>query len=412
MKKEKQAIFNILSKNVKNAFGNDEAGQKAAEAVIELAQSMVDDPDNEFTLADLETKIKEAIDSYKVSANAEIEERIHNAIELKMKTIANVAGKSTLSKEVKNEAARAILNARSGEEVANALAEVAKKNGISGLTFADVIDYSLADKFGNENALFAKLHKTEVNKFFYVAEDMTTAAAIAKQHVKGAAKDIEALTAEGKTMTPKMIYKIQQIDVEDMLRLKKAGREAALVAWITEELRRVLTNTEVMALLVGDTVNPVGKRVTSFETIKKNASDLFTIVATAAGAMPTVAEVRAARDAMYNPNGLEVIAVANAKTFTALANYHYAAGGDDYFRADNDLAGQLGVDGLYRTGLLADGEVILITPDEYWVHNEGEVEVAYDKWENNLHNWQYERMDCGAIHGLLSTAYIKPTPAA
>lgn len=408
MKKEKQAIYNILSKNVKNAFGADEAGQKAAEAILELVQTMMDDPENEFTLADLETKIKEQIDALKIS-DKEIEERVHNAVELKMKAISNVAGKSSISKEVKNAAARAILNAHSPQEVTDGLARVAKENGISGLTFADVVDYDLADKFGNENALFAKLRKTEVNKFFYIKEDMSTAAAIAKQHVKGATKDIEALTAEGKTMTPKMVYKIQQIDVEDMLRLRKAGREAALVAWITDELRRVLTNTEVMAMLVGDNVNPVGKRVTSFETIKKDASDLFTIVKTAAGAMPTVAEVRDARDSMYNPNGLEVLAIANAKTFTSLANYHYGQGSDDYFRPDADLAGQLGVDGIYRSNLLADGEVILITPDEYWVHNEGEVEVAYDKWENNQHNWQYERMDCGAIHGLLSTAYIKPT---
>lgn len=406
MKKE---ILNILTKNVKNAFSNDEAGQNAAEAILELATAMIEDKENEFTLADLEARIKETIESYKVKMDTEIEERVHNAVELKMKTIANVAGKSTLSKEVKNAAARAILNAHSAEEVKNGLEKVAKENGISGLTFADVIDYSLADKFGNENALFAKFHKSEANKLFYVEEDMTVAGAIAKQHTKGAAKDIETLTAEGKTMTPKMVFKRQKIDVEDWLRLKKAGREDALLGWAVEELRRVLTNTEVMAILIGDNVNPVGKRLTSFETIKRESSNIWTIVKVAAEAMPKVAEVREAADILYNPNGYEVVAVANKKTFTALANYHYAEGGDDYFREDSVLASQLGADSLYKTNLLADGEVILLIPEEYWVHNEGEIEVAYDVWENNEHNVQYERMDCGAIHGLLSTAYIKPT---
>lgn len=404
---DKKKVFNILSKNVKNAFSQDEAGQKAAEAILELVQSMIES-EEEFTLADVEEKIKEAIKAVAPEAPAAVEERINNIVEAKLKAIKNVASKG-ITKEVKNAAAKVILNARSAEDVKEGLARVAKENGISGLTFADVVDYNLADKFGDENALFAKLHKSEINKFFYVSETMATATALAKQHTKGAEKDIQSLTAEGKTMTPKMIFKRQQVDVEDMLRLKKAGREAELVSWITAELRRVLTNTEVMAILVGDTVNPSGKRITSFETIKKSESDIWTIVKTAAAAMPTVAEVRDAVDGLYNPNGYEVVAVMNKKTQTALAGYLFASGGDRYFRSAEELAGQIGVSIVYNTNLVADGEVVILIPEEYYVHNEGEVEVAYDQWENNKHNFQYERMDCGAIHGLLSTAYVEPT---
>lgn len=407
MKKKVLNANQVLA--IKNAFSAD--GQAAADAIIAAIEAMGSEEGSELTADDVEKKVNEVIANLK-DIPAPIQEMVSNAIELKMKAVANTFSKQGISREVKNQAAQAILNAHSADEVRDGLNAVAVKNGINGLTFADVVDYSIADKFGDENALFSKLRKVEITKFFYSEEDMKSKTAIAKKHTKGAEKAIETIIAKGKTMTPEMVYKRQQIDVADMIRLKKAGRDLDLIAYITEELRRVLTNTEVMAILVGDTVNDAKDRVTCFETIKKNASDVFTIVSTAASQMPTVTEVRNLVDQVLNPNGYEVVAVMNKRTMTTLAGFTYATGGDTHYRTRDELAGQLGVDSIYNTNLLADGEVIILIPEEYYVHNEGEVEVVYDRWENNQHNWQYERMDCGAIHGLLSTAYLKPAEAS
>jgi hypothetical protein len=239
---------------------------------------------------------------------------------------------------------------------------------------------------------------------------MQVAASIAKGWLKTneGKKAIQALEAQGKKIDTQYVYKIQQMALEDLARIRKAGKENTIIGYVTNELRRVVINLMVMAILVGDNVNSGSAQVVSFESIGSKAStDAFTLVSTAAGAAPTVAEVRALADQLHNPFGHEKVAVMSATTKTALAGYTYAAGGDQYFRTDDELAGQLGVDAIYTTNLITDSAVILMIPEEYWVLEEDEIDVAYPKYDENRINWQYERLAGGAIHGLASTAVLK-----
>jgi len=392
---------------IKNSFAPE--GQAAADALIEAIEAMAADNENEFTAEDLEAKVAEVLAGLK-EVPAPVQEMISNAIEVKMKAISNMASKTTISREVKNQVARVIMNTHSAESLKSEIDAVLKKNGISGLTHGDVVDYAIADKFGNENPLFNMFHKTRVSKFFYTSADMTTAAAIAKQWSKNSevAKAIQSLTATPKTISTAYVYKRQQVALEDLDDVRRDGEESNFVAWITEELARVLCNTIVMAVLVGDSVN-ASQNLTTFESIAtKNASDAFTLVTTAAASVPTVAEVRAQADLIYNPNGLRKVAIMSAATKTALAGYVFASGGDQYFRSDEELAGQLGVDEIYTTDLMNSKGVIVMLPEEYWVLEKNAIEVAYPTWEHNVMNWQVERNIGGKIHGLLSTAYIKP----
>lgn len=402
------------NKSVRLVNSYSPEGKEAANSLIDLLSDVINqvnemaDSENEYSKEDIDKVVKELNEKL-----IQLPELVQNTVAVQLKAVQGVMKKS-VSNALKNEAARAILDCKSKLEISNALKAVAVKNGIDTLTFEDVIDYTIVDKFGNENELWNALHKTEITKFFYSTDDMSVKAAIAKKHGTAlSAKDVQTLTVTGKTISLGMNYKRQQISVEDMIRLRKSGRESQLITYITEELRRNLTNAEVMAILVGDTVNDAGKKIDTFETIKKVSTDAFTTVVTATGTMPTVAEVRSASDKILNPNGYPVWAIMNKATNTSLANYHYVVGtdvtSDDYYRPNADLAGQLGVDRIYNTDMLTDGEVIIMIPNEYWVYVEGEIEVAYDEWANNAHNMQYERMDGGAIHGLLSTAYIKPT---
>ena len=405
MKKKSLNASQVLA--IKNSFSPE--GQKAADAIVEAINAMGGE-ETEYSVEELQEKVNALCEAAK-SLTPEQQEVIENMITLKMKSISNVA-KKNVSKEVKNQVIAAIMDgAKSGAELRDAVRAIAVKNGIDGLTFEDVIDYDLQDKFGAENWLYDRLHKTEFNKFFYSTADMQTANAIAKGWLKtnDGKKAIQVLTEQGKKLDPQYVYKIQQMAAEDLARIRKAGKENTIIGYITNELRRVVVNTIVMAILVGDNVNSGTAKVVSFEAIgAKNATDAFTTVARLAGAAPTVKEVRALADGLHNPSGYEKVAVMSAATKTLLAGFKYAAGGDEYFRAEAELAGQLGVDAIYTTNLVPDNGVILMIPEEYWVLEDDEIEVSYPKYEENRVNWQYERLTAGAVHGLASTAVLKP----
>ena len=406
MKKKQLTADQVLA--IKNSFTPE--GQKAADAIVEAINAMGGE-ETEYSLEDLQGKLNDLCEEAR-SLSQEQREIVENMIALQMKNISNVAKAKNISKEVKNQVITAIMNgAKDGQALRENIQAIAVKNGIDGLTFEDVIDYEIQDKFGAENWLYDRLHKTEFDKFFYTEADMQTVKAIAKGWLKtnDGQKAIEELTVRGKKLDPQYVYKIQQMAAEDLAKIRRAGKENTIIGYITNELRRVVVNTIVMAILVGDNVNTGTAKVVSFEAIgSKNATDAFTLVARLAGAAPTVAEVRGLADQLHNPFGHEKVAVMSAATKTILAGFKYAAGGDQYFRAEAELAGQLGVDAIYTTNLVPDNGVILMIPEEYWVKEDDEIEVSYPKYEENRVNWQYERLTAGAIHGLASTAVLKP----
>lgn len=410
---KKKVLNSAIVLKIKNSFAPDTQAQAAADAIIEAIEAMASD-ENEHDLEELANKVTEILESLKTVPEP-VQEYIQNAIAAKMKNVANVANAKGVSKEVKNEVCAAILNfhGEKGELLREQVNGICKKNGISGLTFGELIDYDIVDKFGEEDRLFNMLHNTKISRFFYTENDMTTAAAIAKRWDKTSAanveKDIEQIEAAPKTISTDYVYKRQQVAQADMDEIVRAGAESGFIGGITGELRRVTVNTIVMAILVGDAVNADGKKLVTFESIAtKTASDAFTHVVTAAAAVPTVEEVRGAADQLHNPRALKKVAIMSATTKTALAGYRYAEGGDLYFRNDAELAGQLGVDEIYTTDLMRGKGVIVMLPEEYWVLDKNTIEVAYPTWEKNVLNWQYEKNIGGKIHGLLSTAYVKP----
>lgn len=406
MKKKQLTANQVLA--IKNSFSPE--GQKAADAIVEAINAMGGE-ETEYSVEELQEKVNTLCEEAK-SLTEEEREVVENMIALQLKNITNVANKKNVSREVKNEVIKAILEgAKSGAELRDNVRAIAVKNGIDGLTFEDVIDYDIQDKFGAENWLFDRLHKTEFNKFFYTEADMNDAKAIAKGWLKTneGQKAIQQLTTKGKKIDTQYVYKIQSMAAEDLARIRKAGKENTIIGYVTNELRRVVVNTKVMAILVGDSVNQGNAQVTSFESIgTKTATDAFTLVQTASAAELTVKEIRLLADQLHNPFGHEKVAVMCATQKTKLAAYRYAAGGDEYYRTDAELAGQLGVDAIYTTSLVPEGGVILLIPEEYWVLEEDEIDVAYPKYEENKVNWQYESLSGGAIHGLASTAVLRP----
>lgn len=414
-KKIKLKVENLatMKKSIRNAFTPE--GADAAEAINEMLDSLAAS-DVEYDVEGLANEMKSFIEKL---AGEKVEEEVANQLAKRMQAMQNGINKE-LPKEVRNEVAKAILSSHGRDEVRSAVENVMTKNGISGLSFADVVDYAVVDGWGNSNPLFAKLKEVPFNKFFYTDSDLSTAEVLAKQWDEATKdtvlKSIQSVELEGKTITPRYVYKRQQMDRADLSRLEKSGGMATFLAWLNEELDRQIVNTIVLAMLVGDTINAQGARVTSFETIgTKNVSDAFTSVLNPEVAEDvTLADVRRLCDAVKNPYGKDKWLICSSALLTSISAFVYAAGGSTDFISTDALKEKLGVSEIYVTDMIDSStglHAIAMLPEGYWYTQDEYISVSYPTWEKNVENYQKERNIGGAIHDMLSTAVLKEATA-
>lgn len=414
-KKIKLKVENLatMKKSIRNAFTPE--GADAAEAINEMLDSLAAS-DVEYDVEGLANEMKSFIEKL---AGEKVEEEVANQLAKRMQAMQNGINKE-LPKEVRNEVAKAILSSHGRDEVRSAVENVMTKNGISGLSFADVVDYAVVDGWGNSNPLFAKLKEVPFNKFFYTDSDLSTAEILAKQWDEATKdtvlKSIQAVELEGKAITPRYVYKRQQMDRADLSRLEKSGGMATFLAWLNEELDRQIVNTIVLAMLVGDTINAQGARVTSFETIgTKKVSDAFTSVLNPEVAEDvTLADVRRLCDAVKNPYGKDKWLICSSALLTSISAFVYAAGGSTDFISTDALKEKLGVSEIYVTDMIDSStglHAIAMLPEGYWYTQDEYISVSYPTWEQNVENYQKERNIGGAIHDMLSTAVLKEATA-
>ena len=397
-----------IKRRVANAFS--EKGQEAADAI----RALIDELESAEVEVD-ETALAEKIQEVLANAepNTKTEEAIANAIAKRMQAITDTVGAKNLSAAVKNQISAAILRAASKEEVKNAVNAVLVKNDVTGLTFEDVVDYAVVESWGDLNPIFKQLHKTFFTKFFYNGQDVKTATLLAKQWDKtgDTEKKIQEIAVTGKQILTKYIYKRQRAAQEDLDEIEKAGGLTNFLRFINEELDRMIVNTIVMAILIGDNVNELADRVTTFETIgSKNASDLFTKVLNPEGETVTLKDFRRACDAVKNPNGKRKVAILSTSMLSQISEFKYSGTGTIMYRSTDEVAKQLGVDEVILCDLLDPEEGIygiVMLPDGYWYNEKNAISVAYPKYEENVMNYQKERNIGGAIHDLFSTAVLK-----
>ena len=397
-----------IKRRVANAFS--EKGQEAADAI----RALIDELESAEVEVD-ETALAEKIQEVLANAepNTKTEEAIANAIAKRMQAITDTVGAKNLSAAVKNQISAAILRAASKEDVKNAVNAVLVKNDVTGLTFEDVVDYAVVESWGDLNPIFKQLHKTFFTKFFYNGQDVKTATLLAKQWDKSGdtEKKIQEIAVTGKQILTKYIYKRQRAAQEDLDEIEKAGGLTNFLRFINEELDRMIVNTIVMAILIGDNVNELADRVTTFETIgSKNASDLFTKVLNPEGETVTLKDFRRACDAVKNPNGKRKVAILSTSMLSQISEFKYSGTGTIMYRSTDEVAKQLGVDEVILCDLLDPEEGIygiVMLPDGYWYNEKNAISVAYPKYEENVMNYQKERNIGGAIHDLFSTAVLK-----
>lgn len=393
------ADLSAIRRQINNAFS--EKGAEVAKALNDLLTEL-EGSDVEVNEEELKAKVEEIFKSLMPNT----EEVVANALAKKMAEIKNAINPE-LSVEVKNQITAAILRSKK-EEVKNAVNEVLVKNGVTGMTFENAVDYVVSEAWGNLNPLLMMFKKVPYTKFFYNSADLSEAKILAKQWDKSGTseKKIQEIEVNGKTINTKYVYKRQAIAQEDMDEIERVGEGTNFLRFINEELDRQIANTIVKTILVGDSTNEAADRLTTFESIgTKSASDVFTSVVNGSA---TLADVRSASDKVKNPNGLKKVAIMSQTTLTAISTYVAATGATEDYRSKEEIAGKIGVDEIVVVDVLpSTTHAIIMIPEEYWYIEKNSLAVSYPKYEMNQINYQKERNCGGAIHGLYSTAVLK-----
>lgn len=400
---------------------NDDAKAKLEEiaaAIVALGEEADNDGKEEIKarLAQLQADL----DKVQAETAEEVANRIQKLRDEMTKSASVKDVRDKFTPEVRKAIANAILDARYGVKNTMAAIEavcksndiaVRTKNSVSGLTFAEVIDYALQLKQENNDEIFDALYKTKRTKFFYGEIDPTKPNNIAKQWPKNSEtqKQEQELALNGKAISTAYIYKLQSLANEDLDDAREAGQEAELLRDIREELTRAVKGLAVRAILVGDTYNPNGSKVTVFETIgTKSTTDLFTTVVNPATANKvTLGDLRAAAAAVKTEKKWAVV---TSETKLALAEYLNAQGATPRFLTDAELAEQIGVDRVIDKDFI--GEVtglhaVIFDPDEYWVKEKNVIDTPFPEYRDNRQGYIYEINMGGAIHGLKSTAVLR-----
>ena len=397
-------------KAIKNYF-NDNASE-ASSQIIELIKRLEEaevEVDEKMLYEEIKALFeKEVPESVEEVIEAEVDEKVANAI-AKIKN-GGIEVKNTVDKkEIKNNIAKAIMNSRNREEAIKSVKEI--QNGItftSGDFTNPVVDYTIANKWYEDDELFNALNKTQITKFFYTTQEWDDTYAKASEWVKTSSdpKAIQALTVSPKTISTSYIYKRQQYAQEDLDDVMDNGNLAEFLDWTTWELRRHVIDM-IVAGVLGE------KSLTNIEgiTTTSGQSTPFVIDFGKTGSSATDVSSYITID---NLRGLadEVIAqgqkwlVINPKDFTKAAKHIYASGGTSMFHTEAELAEMIGVDKIYKTNLISEGRVICFVPSEYWVKIKNTLNLAYPQYEYNAQNLQYEINLGGKIHGLLSAAVL------
>jgi len=407
-----------------NSFEEGKA-KECAEAIRSLIDEL-EGADATITMEEVVAKITETVDKFKAEMEGKESETIAaevaNQVAKRMAAVSN-AVKAELPKEVKNAVCREIMNSAKETVKAN-VEKVLVENGISGLSFNDVIDYTIVENWGNLNPVFNKLKRVPFTKWFYSEQTLANKAILAHQWSKASQteKDIQEITVTGRQISTNYIYKRQQFALEDLDDIRESNGESAFVTWINEELDRQIANTIVMHLLIGDTTNDSGKRIASFESIgAKTQTDLFTTCHNPAAAKVNIKDLRNMVDSIVNPNGDAITLVISRSLLTQISEFIYGSGGSTIYHPIDKMKEMLGVADIVVSDLLsantmsgsssteASGSVYAVAfiGNEYWVKEKNTISVSYPQYENNVVNYQKERNIGGKIHGLKSTATLK-----
>lgn len=119
------------------------------------------------------------------------------------------------------------------------------------------------------------IRKTPFARIRSVAANVTEYEARARGYVKGSQKVEEVLSLLGRSTTPQTVYKLQKIDRDDVVDIT----DLDIVAWMKQEMRVMLNEEIVRAIMVGDDRPSTDESYINPEHIRPiyQDSDVYTI---------------------------------------------------------------------------------------------------------------------------------------
>ena len=413
---KKNYIKNLVAsmKKVANALTEDARSQwdEMVAAVEELEAD-----ETEHNITELNDRIAEIEGKY-AEQNEQIAERIQklrNELTAQMQGAKSIKDKFT--PEVRAQIADAIRTSKKGrDEVKDAIKEVLKENGITGLDLNAAV--RLAIEFESKpTELFDAFGRTDLDLVYLIGNDETDKDQIAKQWADNpaAAKEVESLAAEGVAISTKYVYKQQRMANEAIDDARERGVLAEVEAKTTAELEQQVKRLAEKAAIVGDNINDAGKKVTTFQTIGTATRSTARIsVVHPAGATPTLLELAKTADKVDAPVSEKVCVI--SKDFARdLSAFTYASGGSQRILSDEDIANQIGVARLIKVDYLSEVNglnAVVLKPSAYKVRVKNELRVAYPEYKNNSLYYLFEMNMGGALVELKSAAVLTSAKAS
>lgn len=230
----------------------------------------------------------------------------------------------------------------------------------------------------------------------------------AKGWKKGVTKTSQKLNLSAKTITPQFLFKLIDID-----RMTEWESDQDLLDYILSEIVNQLLAEVRMSILVGDgrSVDDDFK-ITSFETIAKDTTDLFTTVLTAESTF-IIDDIRKMVDEIRNEEGNDIYLFLNKTDFRAISRVAASETSTPVYLSDEQVAEMCGVARVYKTDLLG-GEsgykAIAFIPKKYTLVGAGINAIEMTTQHNIYSNVTATRGEFplgGAISGLKSSAVLK-----
>lgn len=410
MKEQLLTIANAF-KCLANGLSDEDKNQleTAAAAIVAIAGKADDEGKEELKarLSQLNADIE------KVQAN--VDEAIANRIQKLRDEFAGVMSASKkaadkLTAEVRNQIAIALRNTnKAGQEAA--VMRVLKENDITGLSFPDVLKATVVFEH-KPTEIFDEFEPTDIDEHYLVGIDETNAEQIAKgfSDDPSVQKDIQSLAAEGVTIVPKYVGKLQRYSNAALDKAEKAGTLDMVLNETTRELENMTHRAAEKAAMVGDNINPSGKKIVSFQTIgtTTTSNGRITVVHPATAGTVGILDLATAADEVSAAPS-EKIAVIDKDLARLLSAFTYASGGSTKILSDEELAAQIGVRKIVKVDYL--GEVtglhaIVLKPKAYKVQTIKEHAVAWPEWRNNAQYFIFEKNMGGALCELKSAAVL------
>ena len=217
MKKKVVTIANFIAFQQKVENAKKQIKNELTEDAAELRRSLLDlldeleNADVEIDEEELASRIREAIDAFNRDDKSEVPAAVANAIAAKFAEVKNslTTKAEKLTPAIKNQIALAVLNSRGRDDVKANVEAVLVKNGVSGLTFEETVDFAIVENWGSTNRLFAALRKSPITKFYYSTQDVTDSGVLAHQWAKTSEdeKIAQQVNALSKTINTKFVYK-------------------------------------------------------------------------------------------------------------------------------------------------------------------------------------------------------------